>query len=329
MRILVTGSAGRVGRHLVRELQNLGHEVIGFDAKPLQPEQVDCKYVQGALEDPEAVACAAEGVQAVIHIGALMSWVPSDARRLFAANVAGTFNLLEAVAPLGLTRFIFASSGEVYPEGNPVYLPVDEHHPTKPTSHYGMTKLLGEQMVWFYARKYRMPTVVLRFPHTQDATELLDPTSFFSGPRFFLRSKIRQQRMFGNTAALAVLEPLDDGTEKLLLSRGSDGTPYRMGIADTRDVVQGVIKALDSERALGETIALGPDEPVRFDQALPRMAELTGLPLVEARLPGNAVNYNTSNFKAKELLDFRPRWTFDAMLEEAAAAYRARVSHHE
>lgn len=105
--------------------------------------------------------------------------------RIFQANVLGSFHLFEAAAAAGVRRLIFASSGEVYPERSPAYLPVDEHHLTRPGSYYGMTKLLGEEMAWFYARKFKIPTVVLRFEHTQDAAELLDPDSFFPARAFF------------------------------------------------------------------------------------------------------------------------------------------------
>jgi len=109
--------------------------------------------------------------------------------------------------------------------------------------------------VAFFARTTGMETVVLRFSHTQDASELLDPDSFFSGPRFYLRARIRQQAAFGNSAVVEALKPHDDGTEKLLISRGQDGTVFRMPITDTRDIVDGLIAALD--RQLIETSGNG------------------------------------------------------------------------
>ena len=76
-----------------------------------------------------------------------MSWLPADAQRGYDANVTGTHVLLDAARRAGVKKFIFASSGEVYPETRPVYMPLDESHPTQPTSLYGLTKLLGEEMV--------------------------------------------------------------------------------------------------------------------------------------------------------------------------------------
>ena len=214
MQVLVTGSAGRVGQRVVALLRARGDTVTGFDLKPLGGTDGGYREVIGAFDDPAAVARAIQGAEVVLHLGAFMSWMPADAGRVYAANATGTFHLLAAAAAAKVRRFVLASTGEVYPEVRPRYLPLDESHPREPTSVYGLSKLLAEEMTAFFHRTQGLPFVVLRFSHTQDARELADPASFFSGPRFFLRSKIRQQREFGNTRSLAVLEPLDDGTRE-------------------------------------------------------------------------------------------------------------------
>lgn len=328
MRILVTGSNGRVGRRLIDELLSEGHEVVGFDmAEPKNGTPYD--YIQGNLANMEDVTRAVERVDAVVHLGAYMSWVNEDAPKLFEANVIGTYNLLHALRNSNISRLVVASTGEVYPESSAEYLPVDEHHPRKPSTMYGMTKLLCEEMTAYHERKYGLPSVIIRVSHTQDASELLDPDSFFSGPRFFLNSKIRQQKMFGNQKNVALLEKHYNGQEKLLLSRGEDGTPYRMCICETRDMTQGMRLALQSDRAVGQTIAVGPDEAISFDEAIRLMHEATGLPIADVKLSGSAVNYTTSNAKAKELLGFRPQWNFQSMLKEAVHVYRERINQNE
>jgi len=319
MRVLVTGSNGRVGKLLTEQLAKLGYEVIGFDVAEKSLSDDCAGYYSGHLEDKEAVERAACGVESVIHLGAFMSWNNADSTRIFDANVLGTFHLLEAVAANSLSRFILASSGEVYPENGATDLPIDEHHPTRPTTYYGMSKLLCEQMVWFFARKHSLPCVVLRFEHTQDAKELLAPDSFFSGARFFLNSKIDRLRELGSAEQLAVLEALYDGSEKLLISMSEDGTPHRMPILDTRDLVAGIISAMTAEGAVGRTIGLGPDEATSFDRAIQLIQDVTGIPSVEARLPGVAVNYSTSNALAREVLGFRPTHDFATMVKEAAS----------
>jgi len=322
--IVVTGSAGRIGSRAVRRLLDEGEEAVGFDLRPAALAHPNYREVIGSFDDRAAAADALAGADAVLHLGALMSWRREDTDRLHRANVDGTRVVLEEAAAAGARRFVFASSGEVYPENAPAYQPIDEAHPLRPRSPYGLTKLIGEELVRFFERTAGMETVILRFAHTQDAAELLDPTSFFSGPRFFLGPKIRQQEAFGNRAAAEALRRFEDGREALVLSRNERGRPFRMHITDARDMVDGILLALRDKAATGETFNLGATEPFDFAVALPRMAEATGLPLHVVDLPGDGVHYHTSNQKIRETLGFRPQWTIERMIEEAVGTWRAK-----
>lgn len=325
MPILVTGSAGRIGSRIVGRLLAEGYEVTGFDLRSAGRSQAGYREIVGAFDDRQAAREAMRGASHILHLGAFMSWLAADADRLFRANVNGTRVLMEEAAAQKPTRIIFASSGEVYPETLPDYLPVDEDHPLKPRSPYGLSKQLGEEIVRYTGRSAGIAATILRFSHTQDASELLDETSFFSGPRFFLQPKIRQQEGFGNTAAVSALRKVDDGTPSLVLSRNENGRPFRMHITDTRDMVDGILLALHSEKAAGRTYNLGATVPVDFAQALPLMARATGLPLKTVDLPGNGVCYSTSNARIRAELGFEPQWTIERMIDEAAAARAART----
>jgi UDP-glucose 4-epimerase len=327
MRITVTGSQGRVGHEVVQQLLALGHEVTGVDLRePESRAPAATHFVRTDLLDLETAASAVSDADIVVHLAAFMSWDPKDAGRLFTANVQASFTLLNAVRLAGHAGLVVASSGEVYPEGAPQYLPIDERHPREPRSAYGMTKLLLEDMTWFFARAYGIPATVIRLPHTQDAVELLDPDSTLSGPRFFLRPKIAQQRAFGNDKVVSLLSELDDGSEQLLLSRGADGEPYRMPIADTRDTAAGIVAAITRPEARGHTIALGPAEATDFATALPLMSEITGLRVIDVKLPGAAVSYTVDISLARRLLGFTPHYDFGSMLREAGQAYHRRLA---
>ena len=324
MKVLVTGSAGRIGSFVARRLLERGHGVRGFDLRTAAAGAPGHDEVVGAFDDRDAARRACQGVDAVLHLGALMSWLASDGDRLFRANVEGTRVVLEAAASAGVGRFVFASSGEVYPENSPEFQPVTEDHAARPRSPYGLTKLLGEELVAFHGRVSAMETVILRFSHTQNAVELLDPESFFSGPRFFLRPKIRQQEAFGNRTAVERLKAADPGREALVLSRNEAGRPYRMHITDTRDMAQGVLLALTHPKAAGGVFNLGATDPVEFADLLPAMAERTGLPLVAVDLPGAGVWYRTSNRRIRDTLGFAPEWPIRRMLDEAVDAWTRR-----
>ena len=317
MKVLVTGSSGRIGRMVVDTLLGRGEQVVGIDAAPSTLFHENLTPIVGNFSDTAAISQACEGVDAVLHLGAYMSWKKEDQQKIFNANVSGTLNILAAAVESGAKKFVFASSGEVYPDRNPQYLPIDEKHPTNPTSNYGLSKLMAEEAVRFYERVHHLPSVILRFSHTQDASELLDPNSFFSGSRFYLHAKIRQQREFGNNQLADLLETYNNGENKLVISCNEDGQPNRMGISDTRDTVAGVIAALDSDKATGNVFNLAPPSSTSFDQAIDCLQEATGLGSIRIKIPGPDLNYESDCQKAKEILCYQPDWTFERMVEDA------------
>ena len=324
MKVLVTGAAGRIGSRLTEALLAQGHTVRGLDMRPTDHPGTAYQGVSGALQDPYVTQMAVDGADVIFHLGAVMSWAPGDKAAMFDANVEGTRVLLDAAVAAGASRFVFASSGEVYPENAPEFLPITENHPMHANSPYGLTKVLGEELVRFQQRAGTLETVILRFAHTQDAVELLDESSFFSGPRFFLRPRIRQQEDFGNQANVDLLRAHDPGLPAHVLARNEHGRPFKMHITDTRDMVSGLMLAGVHPAAAGGTFNLGSTDPVDFAPLLKKMAEITGYPVIPINFPGPGVYYHTSNDLIREMLGYRPEWTIDRMLGEASLAREVR-----
>ena len=324
MKVLVTGSSGRIGRVAVEALLARGDQVSGLDRVPSGRSARGYSERAAALQD---AATAARGVDAVLHLGAFMSWNENDREKMFRSNVNGTRAVLEAALEAGAKRFVFASSGEVYPENAPLSEPITEDHPLKPNSFYGLTKVLGEELVRFFQRSTGMETVILRFAHTQNADELLDENSPFSGPRFFLAARIRQQISLGNLEVVNLLKRRDPGRPAHILARSQTGRPYRMHITDTRDIVSGLLLALDHPLAAGGTFNLGSTDPVRFDSLLAAMSGITKLPVVAVDLPGPGVSYATSNARIRNTLGYAPKWTIERMLAEAETAWNSKAGH--
>lgn len=320
MKILLTGSAGRVGRSITEKLLARGDSVVGYDMATSPLVHPAFQQIVGNLIDAPAVHDACAGVDAVLHIGAYMTWLAAERSQLFEANVTGTLNVLAAATAHDVHKFVFASSGEVYPDRNPVYLPIDEKHPRRPTSPYGLSKKMAEDAVRFHERVHGLPAVILRFSHTQDAAELLDEDSFFSGSRFYLHAKIRQQSGFGNEAVVKLLEPYADGANKLVISCNAEGRPHRMGISDTRDTVAGVIRALDVEAAAGQTFNLAPPSPTSFDEAVEILREIKPLEVVRVNFPDPDLYYESDASKARQILGLEPEWTFRKMVADARDA---------
>jgi nucleoside-diphosphate-sugar epimerase len=141
MNVLVTGAAGRVGRHLVPALLKKGDEVRAL-VKENMVENENVEIFYGDLLDKDSLRKAVDGVDAVFHLAAIVDYLaPKDL--MFKVNVVGTKNLLEVSKG---KKFIYLSStavmGKKFKE-----LPLDESTPCNPSNFYGRTKLEAENLV--------------------------------------------------------------------------------------------------------------------------------------------------------------------------------------
>lgn len=147
--ILVTGSAGFMGRALTQRLAEAGNRVIEFDLE------------QGDLSKPGALAILAhEKPDHVYHLAG-KTFVPdswNDPSAFYQVNVMGTVNVLELCRQTG-ARLTYVSS---YLYGEPDYLPIDENHPLKSYNPYSHTKLLADSACRFYADNYKITVTILR-----------------------------------------------------------------------------------------------------------------------------------------------------------------------
>ena len=224
MFVLVTGVTGRIGRNLARALNARGDRVRGL-VLPDDPgldraaaAGVDCLI--GNLRDPAAATAAVAGVEAVVHLGAMMLWGGDEHNpTLFEDNLRGTFNLAQAAATTGgLSRFVFASSDEVYPSLFARYLPIDENHPRQPYSFYGLTKLAGEEMLHYFHRAHRLPIAIARFALTFEPWESVRPEGAL-GRFLFLQPMVGMIRNRAGEDAAAAVARLSDDERTLLLAR--------------------------------------------------------------------------------------------------------------
>lgn len=170
-RIVVTGSAGRIGRYVVRDLRQAGHDVVGIDiVNPSSPD-VD---MQVDLTDAGQVCGALAGADAVAHIGAWANagFVPDT--RTYGDNVCGTYNVFQACADLGITRIVSASSAQVYGFFGhaPLYAPIDEDHPLRPLNSYATSKIAGEQAAEYFHDRYDLQISSFRFMGVRRPDEL-------------------------------------------------------------------------------------------------------------------------------------------------------------
>ncbi len=174
MRVLVTGTAGRVGSVVAREFLAHGYTVRGLDKNP-PPEDLrgSIETVYADLADRFALLRAVQGCEAIAHLAAIPS--PGFGEdQIFQTNVSGTQYVLAAAEAEGIRRVALASTCCAFGiffalrRIDPQYLRMDEKHPALPQDMYGLSKLLNEETAAAYTRRNGMTTVCLRLTTVVD-----------------------------------------------------------------------------------------------------------------------------------------------------------------
>lgn len=338
MKIFISGAGGRVGSQLAQALIARGHRistvVLPGDPQLARTQAAGIECIVGNLADRQVVAQAMEGVEAVFHLAALISFRGQDRDRLWQANVIGSYNVFDCAAAVAAERpirLIFASSDQVYPTRFARYRPVDENHPREPYSFYGMTKLVGQDLLDFFSRTQPgllASTVV--FSHIESAAEVIDPRGEYSRPAFYVQGRIDTLKSASSHNAnapsddvrmlLDILQPLAAEDDPLLLSYDAAGRPHTQELTDVRDVVAALLLMLDKPHAIGETFNLAPPSLVGLDTFIPYLAKATGRRYVEAQLPVDLGQPHSSAAKARALSGWVPRYSLFDMVDEALAA---------
>ena len=299
-RILVTGGAGFIGSHLVDLFLAEGEAVtvlddfsVGLSENLAAAERSgDLSIVRGSICDPQAVAAAMAACDRVYHL-AVQCVRRSLGRPIEShdVNATGTLILLEEARRIGVTRFVYCSSSEVYGNASDGLLDEDTTL-CAPTTVYGAAKLAGELYAEAYRRTYGLDTIVVR------------PFNAY-GPRAYLRGTRAEvlPRFLG--AALNHRSPI-------IFGDGSNGRDFTY----VTEVAAGIRMAGESDAMSGQRINIAFGRMVTT-------AELAGLVLsavgrnahtVEHRdaRPGDVHQLHADTRKAERLLGFRARIDIEA-----------------
>ena len=156
--MLITGAAGAIGSCLREGLRPLVDELVLTDVSAIEPEANE-RFVAADLADRDAIARVADGVDAVIHLGAVPTEAPFD--DLVGPNLIGTFNVFDGARRAGARRIVFASSNHAT-GFYAVEQTLTGYEPTRPDSLYGVTKVYGEALGRLYVDKFGLEVVCLR-----------------------------------------------------------------------------------------------------------------------------------------------------------------------
>lgn len=254
MDLLITGGNGFVGRHLAEKLLARGERVRVLALPNEDTSALDQRITvyPGDICSPQTLAAAMEGAHGVVHLAAMMHvWKPlSEYERV---NVDGTVNVCRKAMDSGVGRVVHMSSSTVYGMKSPG--PIDESFPLAPFADpYSISKAKADRAVQSLIEGEGLQAVILR------------PDQIF-GPGDRLH--------FGATASR-----LRSG-RGVIVGRGDNLIP----LVYVDDVVQALIRALDSSSALGEAFNVSADAPMTQRGFLDCVAEETGGSPARLRVP--------------------------------------------
>ena len=306
MRILVTGGAGFIGSHVAEIYLRAGHKVwIVDDLSTGKPTNVppDAHFVQANITDAAVRRLLVdERIEVVNHHAAQMDVRRSVAEPLFDArvNILGLLNILEGVRQARCQRIIFASSGgTVYGEQDT--FPATEGHATHPISPYGVSKLAGEQYLYFYQREYGIPSLSLRYANVY-------------GPR---------QDPHGEAGVVAIF------TQRLLagetITINGDGQQTRDYVF-VADVAQANLAALTADYSGAINIGTGLETTVNtLAEHLQRITGSRDRAQHRAAKPGEQRRSVLSWSRAADTLNWKPLVSLADGLEKTVASLRTSV----
>ncbi len=167
MKVLVTGGAGYVGSHAVKQLVAAGHDVLVLDnmvyghkgaveaGRLLVGDLSDRPMVEKLLTDNQ--------IEAVMHFAAyaFVGESVTDPAKYYQNNIVGTLSLLDAMRATGVKKLVFSSTCATY--GTPQVVPIPEDHPQAPINPYGFTKLVIEEAMKDYRHAYGLSYAALRY----------------------------------------------------------------------------------------------------------------------------------------------------------------------
>jgi nucleoside-diphosphate-sugar epimerase len=301
--VLVTGGAGAIGGNLVRRLSELhAAKVVILDNLSSSyewnvPRGPTIQFIRGDVLDDEKLKFAfKERPEIVFHLAAHFANQNSidNPETNLLVNGMGTLKVLQFAHLIGVSRFVYASSGcGVYGLDSPIpykedYVTISLHTP------YQVTKLLGELYTNYYYNLYKLPIVNTRFFNSYGPGEV--PGKYRNVIPNFL-----YWAMSGKALPIT-----GDGTET------RDWTYVG-------DVVNGLLAAGTKEEAVGEAINLGSGTETRVIDLANEVNRLTGNDLgvlhIQRRDWDAKTRIISSISKAKRLLDYRPRTTFNKGLK--------------
>lgn len=226
MRIAVTGGSGKLGRSVLRRLNNENHQVVNLDREGERSDElvvVDLQDFGAVIDAILGVDDRHSGFDAIVHLAAIPAPGLFADVATFHNNMIATYNVFQAARRAGIKKVVYASSETVLGlpfEIDPPYIPLDERYPARPESTYSLVKHLEEQLAIQLTRWDReLSITALRF------SNVMDPPDYAAFPAFNSDARLRKWNLWGyidgRDGAQAVsraLENAEPGFESFIIA---------------------------------------------------------------------------------------------------------------
>lgn len=302
-RFLVTGGAGFIGSNLVEKILDMGYRVTVLDnfstgeENNIKEFEDDCNFslIEGDICNLADCREACKNIDYVLHQAALGS-VPRSIEDPIAtneANICGTLNMMVAARDNNVKRFVYASSSSVY--GDSSDLPKKENKIGKPLSPYAITKAAGELYGKNFFDLYELPAIGLRYFNVFGKKQ--NPDSIYAAviPKF--------------------IKKLMNGEAPTIYGDGNQSRDFTY----VENVVEANLLACSAgPEALGEVFNIGNEDRITLNDLYVRLCKLLDIdkaPIYGPERSGDIKHSNADVSKAKNILNYRPLYSFNEGLE--------------
>lgn len=318
-KILVTGSEGFIGSHLIEKLVEMGSDTKAFilynsfnnwgwiDTLSNDIKK-NVEVILGDIRDIDSVYKATENVDAVFHLASLIGipysyYAPSS---YINTNIIGTLNILRACKEHNISKLIHTSTSETY--GTAKYVPIDENHPLCGQSPYSASKIGADMLVESYYRSFDLPVVIVKPFNTYGPRQ---------SARAIIPTVISQILSKEKKIKLGSLEPTRD-------------------MNYVKDTVNGFIKIMESDATVGETINIGTGKEISIGDLVRKIINIMNedieIILDKERLRPINSEVNrlcADNSKLKKLTSWQQQYSLEDGLKETIEWIKNNIKYYK
>lgn len=300
MKVLLNGGLGFIGRRFIKKFANQ-HDIIVY----ARDEDISNSKGESFLENIIIEKGTTEGKEisdviakhkpdVVVHLAALtgLKKCHDDPELAYKINVYGTFNVLTACAKYS-SKIIFISSREVF--GETINEKSKEDDPTLPNNVYGITKMIGENLVKFFNKKYGLDFTILRL------TNVYGPEGDQYGAQVIIKNALKEKK-------ITIL-----------------GGQQRLNYVYVDDVIDVINQVLDDTRSSKQIFNVGSNDTLSIDEFSKKILKLFDGNLEIEHMPMRETE--TSNFepsleKLSEILNYSPKTSILEGLQKTIDWYK-------